>query len=235
MAGSRFFSGSRPASAKRMRCSNRPAASWPTAQTWSLASSRPTAAPRPPRSLRDSRCCLGYRLLIAATRSVSSTSTGQLPAGRRCCSSMRWPTPTPPACSIPSAGRTSSRSWMQASTCTPRSTCSTSRASLISWSRPRASASRKPCPTRPSIGPTRSSSSTCRRKSCSIVSRQERSICPMSRPARPSVSSSDRTCSNSASSRFVGWPSGWISTWSRPAGRVATPGPGASRNGSSWR
>ncbi len=75
---------------------------------------------------------------------------------RSWCWSTNSRTPTRPASAIPSAIWTSRNCWSPASTSTPRSTSSTSKASTTWWRRSPASACARPCPTACSTAPTTS-------------------------------------------------------------------------------
>ena len=115
-------------------------------------------ADRRPRSLSRAwrcshRCRVEYHGLDA---SRVRPRRRPRPASAACSWSTSSPTPTPPARDTPSAGRTCRSCWRQASTSTPPSTSSTSRASTTSSPGSPACRCGRRCPTRSSTRPTRS-------------------------------------------------------------------------------
>ena len=123
-------------------------------------SSRPTAGRAPPRCSAAWRWCprrtMTYRGADFTEMDVDAVS----PARPRSRWSTSWRTPTCPARATTSAGRTSRSCSTPASTSSPPSTSSTWSRSTTSSSRSPACRSGRPCPTRSSGGPTRSSWST---------------------------------------------------------------------------
>ncbi len=109
------------------------------------------------------------------------------PPARRSCSSTSSRTRTRPAPATPSAGRTRASCSRPGSTCGRRSTSSTSRASTTSSSAiTGVVGARDRSPTACSTRRTRSSSSTCRRRTCCGASPRARSTCPTRPRARSS-------------------------------------------------
>ena len=163
-------------------------------------------------------------------RSSTSRRSWRAPRGRPGRRARPHQRPREP--STPSAGRTSRTCSSPGSTSSRRSTSSTSSRSTTWSRRSPGCASRRPCPTRWSGPPTRSSSSTCRPRRCAAGSRTATCM-PRSRSTPPSPTTSARaTCPPCASCPCCGSPTGSRRGWT--ATGPTTRSPSCGRPGSGW-
>ena len=121
-----------------------------------------------------------------------------------------------------SGGRTSTSSWMPASTSSPPSTSSTSSRSTTSSRRSPASCSGRRSPTRSSARPTRSSSSTCHPSRCAAGWRTATSTRPTRSTPRWPTTSGPATSRRCASWPCSGWPTASTRRWSATAPTTAS-------------
>ena len=163
------------------------------------------------------------------------TSTPSSPAAPSSCSSTSWPTPTSPGRATRSAGRTSTSCWPPASTSSRRSTSSTSSRSTTSSSGSPASTSARRSPTTPCGPPTRSSSSTWRRRRCAGGSPTATSTAPTRSTPRSATTSGPATWPRCASWRCCGSPTGSTTGCRTTASGTASRGRGRRASASSWR
>ncbi|MNP27509.1 hypothetical protein D3C76_1204250 [compost metagenome] len=116
--------------ARPTRCCRRPMPSCARVSRCWQPWSRPTAGRKPKRclqALRSSRCCVRS---TAGSCSKKWTWMACSRPRRNWPWSTNWPTATPRAAAMPSAGRTCRSCWRRVSTSTPQSTSSTWKASM---------------------------------------------------------------------------------------------------------